>query len=218
MPSEAATAQFHHVYWIGGGSGAGKSTIASRLGARYGMHVYRTDDVMGDHRTRCDLKACPNLAEFVRMDMDERWLNRSPEVMLETFHWFRGEAFDLIMEDLFELPTDRPILVEGFRLLPALVEPFLCNRSHAVWLLPTPDFRLSAFKSRGSLMDIAGKTSNPERALDNLLRRDDMFTALLSDEAQSRELAVVTVTEGMTVEELTRRVARQFELEVGPEG
>lgn len=212
-PSGVPSTRFSHIYWLGGGSGAGKSTIASRLGAQYGMRVYRTDDVMGDHWNRCDPQKCPYLAEFVSMDMDERWLNRSPGVMLETFHWFRGEGFDLIIEDLMQAPGDRPILAEGFRLLPALVEPLLPDRSQAVWLLPTPDFRLSAFESRGSLMDIAGKTSDPARALNNLLRRDDMFTDRLRTEAQARGLAVITVKEGMEVEESTRRVACQFGLE-----
>jgi NAD(P)-dependent dehydrogenase (short-subunit alcohol dehydrogenase family) len=34
-----------NVYWIGGGSGRGKSTIARRITARHGMRVYATDDV-----------------------------------------------------------------------------------------------------------------------------------------------------------------------------
>jgi hypothetical protein len=29
--------------------------------------------------------------------MDERWLNRSPEIMVNTFHFFRGEYFDRIV-------------------------------------------------------------------------------------------------------------------------
>ncbi|MGH3656736.1 MAG: hypothetical protein ACRDUA_08745, partial [Micromonosporaceae bacterium] len=45
-------ARLRHVYWIGGGSGAGKSTIARRIAARRGMRVYATDDVMPDHATR----------------------------------------------------------------------------------------------------------------------------------------------------------------------
>lgn len=213
MPPDMRASEFRHVYWVGGGSGAGKSTVATRLGSQYGMRVYRTDDVMGDHWNRCDPQECPCLAEFVGMTMDERWVNRSPEVMLETFHWFRGEGFNLIIEDLLELPADRPVVVEGFRLLPALVEPLLLDRRQAVWLLPSPDFRLSAFESRGSLMDIADKTSDPPRALNNLLRRDGLFTDRLRAETQSRELTVITVTEGVTVEESTRQVALQFGLE-----
>jgi hypothetical protein len=55
------------------------------------------------------------------MSMDERWVNRSPETMLETFHWFRGEGFGPIVEDLLALPAEPGVVAEGFRLLPHLV-------------------------------------------------------------------------------------------------
>ena len=100
----ALRAQFRHGYWIGGGSGAGKSAIARRMAARHGLRLYATDDVMADHASRSASGDCPFLSEFAAMDMDERWLNRSPETMLETFHWFRGEGFGLIVEDLLRLP------------------------------------------------------------------------------------------------------------------
>ena len=58
------------------------------------------------------------LSEFAAMDMDERWVNRSPETMLDTFHWFRGEGFDLIVEDLQRLARETCVIAEGFRLLP----------------------------------------------------------------------------------------------------
>jgi hypothetical protein len=34
------------------------------------------------------------------MDMDQRWVTRNPRAMLDSFHWFHGEAFELIVEDL----------------------------------------------------------------------------------------------------------------------
>lgn len=108
-----------HVYWIGGGSGAGKSTIARRLAERHGWRLYPTDDVMADHARRTTAEEAPLLHEFMAMDMDERWVNRSPDTMLETFHWFRGEAFELIVEDLLRMPKETGVVVEGFRLLPA---------------------------------------------------------------------------------------------------
>ena len=125
------------------------------------------------------------LSEFKVMSMDERWVNRSPETMLETFHWYRGEGFGLIIEDL--LRPSRPksgAIAEGFRLLPRLVKPLLATPHHAVWLLPTPEFRRAAFASRGSLWEIARKTSDPEKALQNLLERDRMFTDRLRQEAR----------------------------------
>ncbi|MEU6720177.1 hypothetical protein ABZ897_52715 [Nonomuraea sp. NPDC046802] len=208
----ALRARLQHVYWIGGGSGAGKSTIARRIAARHGLRLYATDDVMSDHAGRSTPEDSPFLSEFVAMDMDARWVNRSPETMLETFHWFRGEGFDLIVEDLLRLPEEHHVIVEGFRLLPRLVKPLLAVPSQAVWLLPTPDFRRSAFGSRGSLWEIARKTSNPERALSNLLERDRMFTERLYREAKTLELQVIEVDTTTTEDDLAEQVTEAFGL------
>jgi 2-phosphoglycerate kinase len=197
-------------YWIGGGSGAGKSTIARRLAAEHGIKLYATDDVMSDHARRC--VDCPYVTQFLAMDMDERWLNRSPEVMLETFHWYRGEGFELILEDL---PSDEDVIVEGFRLLPRRVEPLLSERTHAVWLLPTPDFRQAAFESRNELWKIAGQTSDPQRALHNLLERDRMFTERLYEETKRLDLRVIEVDSTMTEDVLTELVETFFGLVAG---
>ena len=91
--ASALRARLQHVYWIGGGSGAGKSTIARRIVAQHGLHVYSTDEVMPDHASRSTSEDAPYLSSFKAMDMDERWVQRSPKTMLETFHWFRGEGF-----------------------------------------------------------------------------------------------------------------------------
>ena len=208
----AARARLRHVYWIGGGSGAGKSTIARRIAAQRGFRFYSTDAVMSEHGSRCAPEDCPFLSRFMAMDMDERWLNRSPELMLETFHWFRGECFGPIVEDLLGLPDEPPVIAEGFRLLPALVQPLVATRRHAVWLLPTPGFRRAAFASRGALWEIAGKTSNPEMALRNLLDRDRMFTERLREETRCLRLPVIDVDITLTEDHLTAMVAQSLGL------
>ncbi len=167
---------------------------------------------MTDHGRRITVQDYPFLSRFAAMDMDERWVNRSPETMLETFHWFRGEGFGLIVEDLLLLPQEPRVIVEGFRLLPHLVKPLLAVPDHAVWLLPTPGFRRAAFASRGSLLKIPGKTSDPERALHNLLERDRMFTARLGDETKRLELRVIEVDITMTEDDLAERVTEGLRL------
>jgi 2-phosphoglycerate kinase len=201
-----------HVYWIGGGSGAGKSTIARRVAARHGLRLYATDDAMADHARRCAPGDCPLLAAFAAMDMDQRWLNRSPQTMLDTFHWFQGEGFHLIIEDLLRLPARPGVIVEGFRLLPRLVKPLLAEPRRAAWLLPTPEFRRAAFDSRGTLWEIARKTSDPPRALANLLERDRMFTERLSQEARRLDLRVIAVDPNVTESELADQVTEAFGL------
>ena len=200
-----------HVYWIGGGSCAGKSTIARRIAAQQGLRVYSTDDVMADHARRSSPNDCPLLYTFMAMDMDERWVNRTPKTMLETFHWFRGEGFELIVEDLLRLPRETPVIVEGFRLLPHLVKPLLRVTSRAVWLLPTSEFREAVVANRGgSAWSFLARTSDPERALRNLLERDRMFTDIVRDETARLNLPAIEVDTSTTEDDLTRQVTDLF--------
>jgi 2-phosphoglycerate kinase len=206
----ALRARLRHVYWIGGGSGAGKSTVARRIATRCGMSVYSTDEVMSNHAGRSTREDAPYLGRFMGMSMDERWVNRSPETMLETFHWFRGEGFGLIVDDLSGLRAETGVIAEGFRLLPSLVRPLLAEPGHAMWLLPTPEFRRAAFDRRG--WAIPHRTSNPELAQRNLLERDRMFTDRLFDETKRLELPVIEVDCAINEDELTGQVTQAFGL------
>ncbi|MEU5091597.1 hypothetical protein [Streptomyces sp. NPDC021356] len=206
-------ARLRHVFWVGGGSGAGKSTIARRLADRHGWHLYATDDVMRDHAARTSPEEAPFLHAFMAMDMDERWVNRSPEIMLETFHWFRGEGFQLIVEDLLRLPREPCVVVEGFRLLPHLVKPLLTVPEQAVWLLPTPEFRQAAFRSRSVPGEgFLWRTGDPAKAGRNIAARDHMFTRRLQEETERLRLRAVHVDAAMTEDDLVERVTTAFRL------
>lgn len=206
VTDDELTRRLAHVYWLGGASGAGKSTIAARLAERHDLRLYSTDDAMPDHARRSNAESSPQLAEFVAMSMDERWVDRSPEVMLDSFHWYRGEAFDLIVEDLLA-SSPQPVVAEGFRLLPAFVDP-LAGHARAVWLLPTPRFRRAAFAERGSLWSIANRTSDPERALRNLLERDALFTERLRADVAVAGRPAVEVDVGDAEDGTLNRVSR----------
>lgn len=183
-----------HVYWLGGGSRAGKTTIARRIADQHGFRIYSTDDAMKAHASRSSRIEHPLLANFLEMDMDDRWVNRSPQRMLETFPWFQGECFEMIVEDLLQLPIDKPILAEGFRLLPNLVKPLLSSPGHAVWLLPTSEFRAYAVeKSGGDRWQFLAKTADPGKARNNLYERDRLFTDCLSADTLRLSLKSVTV-------------------------
>ena len=105
------------------------------------------------------------------------------------------------------------MIAEGFRLLPHFVKPLLAVRSHAVWLLPTPEFRQAAFDSRGWPREgFLGKTSDPERAFRNLIERDAMFTHRLYEEAKLLALKIIEVDLTMTEDDLAGRVTKAFGL------
>ena len=209
--------RLRHVYWVGGGSGAGKSTLARRLAAAHGLRVYATDDVMAEHARRSTCEDAPLLHRFMAMDMDERWVSRTPQTMLETFHWFHGECFERIVDDLLRLPREPGIIAEGFRLLPRLVAPLLAAPSHAVWLIPTPEFRRAVFDRRGgSASGFVARTTDPERAYRNLLARDRMFTDVLRAETARLALAAVDVDGATTEDALAECVMAVFRLTAPP--
>lgn len=210
---EAATrARLRHIHWIGGGSGAGKTTIARRIAAEHGFGVYSTDDAMADHARRISMADAPYLSRFAAMDMDERWVARTPRTMLETFPWFRGEGFGLIVEDLLRTGGGTGLVVEGFRLLPRLVEPLLTDGRRAVWLLPTPGFRRAAFDGRTGGWDVPRTLSDRRRARRNLFERDRMFTDRLRAEAARLALPVIELDTAMREDETAEAVSRTFGL------
>jgi hypothetical protein len=203
--------RLQHVRFIGGGSGSGKSTVARLLAARHGLGLYDAEQ-FSSYAPRTSPADSPLLQAFMAMDMDERWLNRSPRVMFETFHGFHGELFHLAVEDLLALPATPPVLAEGFPLLPRLVAPLLSRPGQAVWLIPTPEFRRLAFESRGSTWEMPRKTSDPERALANLLARDELFTESVLREAMALRLPVIHVDPSLSIDVLVNQVATTLNL------
>ena len=133
--------------------------------------------------------------------------------MLETFHWFCGEGFSFIIEDLLAFSKDTGVVADGFRLLPHLVQPLLADLNHAVWLIPTPEFRKAVIDARGGpAWEFIARTGDPERALRNLLDRDAMFTERVKEEAQRLDMNIIQVNSTLTEDEMAGRVAELFGL------
>lgn len=119
----------------------------------------------------------------------------------------------MIIDDLLAMPADIPVIVEGFRLLPHPVKPILSATNHAVWLLPSPEFREIAIDQRGGCISgFLARTSNPERALQNLIERDEMFTDRLRTEVRRLELRAIEVTTPMNEDDSTNLVVQIFGL------
>lgn len=132
--------------------------------------------------------------------------------MHRTFPWFQGEGFDLLIEDLQSLPADVVVLVEGFRLLPRLVAPHVSDPRHAAWLLPSPDFRQEAFGAREEAQAFWAPTSEPERALGNLLARDEIFTESVAEDATRRGLRTLIVPHRCSLDGTADVLAEYFGL------
>jgi hypothetical protein len=171
-----------HVLWLAGGTGAGKTTVAQWLSRKYQLDHYRYQ--YQDEWSRLE-----------RGDPDRYFVTPSPAEMLRWVLDTNRQRFKLALEQLLSRPS-KPTIAEGFWPLPDDVKSVLSSDRQALWLVPTPRFRYFAFTARGTLWDLPNLTTDPARALANLLERDQLLTAMLSQMTASVGLSAINVDLG----------------------
>lgn len=189
------------IFWIGGGSGAGKTSIARALVARLDLRVYHIDAYGYDHVSRMADGPFPRTQEFNTRTYDERWL-RLPAALADDFLAISRERLPLIMDDLATLGPGPTVVVEGPQLLPALLAPILNGPEHALWLLPTFEFGRRGVTQRGEVVP----SSEEAAASINRYERDVLVTELLRQQAVDLGLRTIEVDGSRTLNETVQVV------------
>ena len=202
--------EVRNVFWIGGGTAAGKSSVAIALAERYGLERYSYDwHDARDHSDRTRADRHPVRAAFLAMSVDEQWVDRTPRQMaVEALAEF-AERFEMVLEDLAALRAQR-VVADGFGLLPELIAPVTPDRSNAIFLLPTPAFRDWALAMRGWIAREG--TSDPVRARANRLARDALLTDHVRERAAALSYASVDIDGSRSLADVTAEVASRFGL------
>ncbi|MFI7674737.1 hypothetical protein [Actinophytocola sp. NPDC049390] len=202
-----------HVRWIAGGTGAGKSTVARLLERRLGAVVYDGDRAEHGWLPRCTQQEHPHLYAGLRLTKSER-AAQSPE---EKFHGsasLHGETIGFLVEDLLAMPADRPVLVDWFGVMPRYVAPLLSRPEHAVFLLPTNEFREQALRARFSDPDRARAnwgSLDTSVALANRLGRDELWVAEVRRQARDAGLPVIDIDGTRDPESVADELAANFQ-------
>jgi hypothetical protein len=183
------------VLWLGGMSGVGKTTAARAAARRYDLWFYSLDSRTYAHAERMNAAA-------LDLSADELWLERRPEQMADDFEVEARARFPLVLEDVKALPDDgAPVLVDGPQLQPELVEP------PALFVVASSELQHALVAARGSLT--YSNTRDPERALANRLRRDELLADRLRARAKVVEIGDVRETEQL-VDEFVRKHAKEW--------
>jgi hypothetical protein len=180
-----------HVLWIGGGQGAGKTTVARMIAHRHGLRVYHVDARTWAHAERAGSPGFPAMAAFAAKTLGERWVNQEPAAMVEEFRATSHDRFRMVLDDLHALPSRPGIVVEGPQLFPEFVAPHLTRPGAAVWLVPTRDLQRKLYVARPS--SLPELTSDPQRTRRNMLDRNVLLAAALRDDANAHGFSVVEV-------------------------
>jgi len=196
------------VLWIGGATDSGKSTVAKNLSLRFGVPVYQYDKADAE-QTEKIAGIVPEVDRFLKASMEERWVHSTPQMMLDFLLLVFPHRFQLVIEDLLEMPGNQAVIVEGFGLVPELVHPVLSSPHQAVWFVPTDKFKLDSMIRRGK-PSFASLLGDPEKARKNLFDRDGMLADYYRRQVQSHGYILYEVDGSRSAEEMTDLVASHF--------
>ncbi|MGN6799077.1 MAG: hypothetical protein ACTHKS_13140 [Gaiellaceae bacterium] len=192
-----------HAVWIGGPQASGKSSIARALAERFELQLYVVDHRVWVHEPRMPA------TEFASLTMDERWVNATPEQMLDWFVTHSKHRFRLILEDLRVLPEEPAVIVEGPQLFPRFVAAVLGSPDQALFLQPDIAGMRERLLARGPMPG----TSDGVRARENATARDQLIAEVFVREA--RELRLPTLSLDAPLDEMIERAAVSLEPVVG---
>mgnify|MGYP003287269179 CR=1 FL=1 len=179
--------------WIGGGTSAGKTSIARDLARRYGLTSYHVDQHELEHARRRDARRHPAMEAWNARTLDEMWVDLPVEELVEATLAYSRERIELIAEDLRALAAGGQVVAEGFQLTPEAVAPLLESPRQAVWLLPTPSFQRETLLRRPHAWATPNLTRDPERAQANRSGRDALLVERFREQALAAGVRVIEV-------------------------
>ncbi len=126
-----------HVLWIGGASGAGKTTLATRLARRHGLRWYSADAHTWEHRDAALRAGNEAAARWEAMTPEERYSTAVDDPVQLVALNLDLERGPMIVDDLRRLPAAPLIVADGSTVLPELVAQGHARTDRSVWLIPT---------------------------------------------------------------------------------
>jgi hypothetical protein len=204
-----------HVRWIGGGTGAGKSTVTRLLAERYRLAVYDGDRAGLRHFERLDERRQPYMAALLRLSPEERSTGRTPEEAFAAMPSRHGETFPFVRDDVRAMSGQGTVLVDDFSIRPVDVAPLLTWPEQAVFLLPTAGFRRRALTERFADLHRARLNWGDvdfRAALENRLARDRLWDEEIREQAAEFGLPVIDIDGTIAPDRLADDLATRFRL------
>jgi hypothetical protein len=110
------------------------------------------------------------------------------------------------------MPANRPVIAEGAALMPRPLHGMGIPPDRAIWVVPTPAFQRAHYAQRDWRHDVLRACTDPDRAWENWMSRDEGFAAHVAAEAPRLGYRVITVDGSHTIDEIQAEVEAHFGL------
>jgi RNA polymerase subunit RPABC4/transcription elongation factor Spt4 len=200
-----------HVFWISGGPCGGKTTAAKILSKDFAFTHYNCDDHRIEHFKRATPDKHPTMCqklvweEFFKLSVDDSmvfWRN------------YCQERCEMIVEDLYVLPKDILILVDGVYATPEWLMQ-AGSPQKAVFMFAKEGFLRRNYYNREStrwMRGIFSKCSNPEQAQENWIHTTLMIDRDRLESAKRFGFQVIIVDEKSCITDSVEIIKRHFGL------
>lgn len=202
---------FSQAYLLGGSPCSGKSSLAEKLAARFGLQYYKVDDLDGAHLQRCQPAQQPVMFKYSKMGWDEIWSQPVAQLVADELAYYR-ERFPFILDDLLHFDLEQPVLLEGAAFLPELVQPFPLKPQNVVFMVPTPEFQVHYYRQRPWIASILEPCRNPAQAFETWMKRDELFGLEVIRQANHLGFPVIRVDGSVDLQGQFDQVSARFGL------
>ena len=198
------------VYYIGGSSFSGKSTVAEILIEKYNLYYFKVDESFKEYIQKGKDIGLEFCSKFAEMSFEESQL-RSPEIQFADKINLYKEIFCFILDDLSQMKC-RGIITESTAYLPELMHCFDIPYDRFVSLTPTEEFRIANYKKRNYSFPFPGVCSDMEKVFSNWLQYDILLTQEIQKQCINFNYLSFENDGSMSIYKLAELIADHFHI------
>jgi 2-phosphoglycerate kinase len=198
------------VRWIGGTPCAGKTTVAQMLAHQHALRVYHRDAHQEAYLQRADATRHPALSAALASRADwETWYRQSPHTIFEQARRENREAFEFVLDDLEQMPSESAILVEGIGLYPELLK-LVSSPEHVVLLVAGEALARKTWEDRSRQTPWLDGYANPQEIIDNFIAWTCLSADYLQKMAAQTGMTCYTRTLDTHIPDVVQAIETQF--------
>ena len=200
-----------NIYYIGGSTCAGKSSVAEILSKKHDLYYFKTDDFLDRYMQAGARKGYPVCRKTAGMSAEQIWMREPLLQCREEFDIYR-EIFEFVAADLDRIEWKGGIITEGTAYLPELMKQFGVPGSRYIVITPTKEFQVIHYRKRAFVPLVLEGCSDKEKAFRNWMDRDVLFAQEVRRQCHKENYVSVINDGNMDLDELANLVAAHFEL------